>query len=167
MKIKICSKNARVVLGALAIQTLCVFGQSLAADPSQPVIVTNGTANPVPVQGTMIIGVNPYQHQAGISDSATCPTQQCIFKFPPVPQGQRLVITHVSAQVARADTVLLENGGTALFVPKANSTSSFLGAPVTYYVNSGDTPTARIFYPNTTDHNSLIVDLVGYLVPNQ
>jgi hypothetical protein len=163
-----CTKNARVVLGALAIQTLCVcLGQALAAEPSQPVIVTNGTANPVQVQGTINIGLNPYQHQAGVSDSSTCPLQQCRFNFPPVPQGQRLVITHVSAQVGLADVVLLENGGTALFVPKANSSSSFLGAPVTYYVNSGDTPSARIRYPNTTDHTSLVVDLVGYLVPNQ
>jgi hypothetical protein len=163
-----CTKNARVVLGVLAIQTLCVYlGHALAAEPSQPVIVTNGTANPVQVQGTINIGLNPYQHQRGVSDLSTCPSQQCIFNFPPVPQGQRLVITHVSAQVGLADAVLLENAGTALFVPKANSSSSFLGAQVTYYVNSGDTPKARIFYPNTTDHNSLIVDLVGYLVPNQ
>jgi len=142
------------VLGALAIQILCVYlGQALAAEPSQPVIVT--------------IGVNPYQHQAVVSDSSTCPLQQCTFTFTPVPLGQLLVITHVSAQVGQADLVLLENGGTTLFVPKANSSSSYLGAQVTYYVNSGDTPSARIFYPNTTDHTSLIVDLVGYLVPIQ
>jgi hypothetical protein len=151
---QICTKNACVVLGALAILTLCVYlGQALAAQPPQPAVV--------------IIGVNPYQQQVGVSDSSTCPSQQCRFTFRAVPQGQRLVITHVSAQVGLADAVLLENGGTTLFVPKANSSSSFLGAQVTYYVNSGDTPTARIFYPNTTDHNSLIVDLVGYLVPNQ
>ena len=113
------------------------------------------------------IAVNPYQHQVGVSDSSTCPSQQWRFNFTPVPQGQRLVITHVSAQVGLADTVLLENGGTILFVPKANSSSSFLGAQVTYHVNSGDTPNARIFYPNATDHTSLAVDLVGYLVPNQ
>jgi hypothetical protein len=152
MKInQICS---RVVLGLLTIQTLCIYlGQALAAEPSQPAIV--------------IIGVNPYQHQRVVSDSSTCPQRQCIFTFPPVPQGQRLVITHVSAQVAQAQEVLLENAGTTLFVPKANSSSSFLGAQVTYYVNSGDSPKARIFYPNTTDKNSLIVDLVGYLVPQQ
>ena len=97
MKIKqICTKNARVVLGALAIQTLCAYlGQALAAEP-----------------------VNPYQHQAAVSDSSTCPSQQCRFSFTPVPQGQRLVITYVSAQVGLADAVLLENGGTVLFVPK-------------------------------------------------
>jgi hypothetical protein len=90
-----------------------------------------------------------------------------MFTFPPVPQGQRLVITHVSAQVGQAQAVLLENAGTTLFVPKANSSSSFLGAQVTYYVNCGDTPKARIFYPNTTDRSSLIVDLVRHLVPQQ
>jgi hypothetical protein len=90
-----------------------------------------------------------------------------MFTFTSVPPGQLLVITHVSAQVGPADVVLLENGGTSLFVPKANSNSSYLGAQVTYYVNSGDTPSGRIFYPNATDHTSLIVDLVGYLVPQQ
>ena len=119
IKKKYVLKNARVVLGVLAIQILSVYlGQALAAEPSQPAIVT--------------IGVNPYQHQAGVSDSSPCPKQQCTFKFPPVPQGQRLVIAHVSAQVGPAQVVLLENGGTTLFVPKANSSSSFLGAPVTY-----------------------------------
>jgi len=154
MKIKQIFTIAHIVFAALAIQTLCVYlGQALAAEPSQPAIIT--------------IGVNPYQREAVVSDSSTCPKQQCRFNFTPVPQGQRLVITHVSAQVGPAQAVLLENGGTTLFVPKANSTSSFLSAEVTYYVNSGDTPTARIFYPNTTDHTSLIVDLVGHLVPQQ
>lgn len=145
---------ARVVLGLLTIQTLCVYlGQALAAEPSPPAIV--------------IVGVNPYQHEQVVSDSSTCPKQQCMFTFPPVPQGQRLVITHVSAQVGPAQVVLLENAGTTLFVPKPNSSDGYLGAQVTYYVNSGDTPKARIFYPNTTDRTSLIVDLVGHLVPQQ
>jgi hypothetical protein len=155
MKIKkVCNEYALVVLGAaLAILIVCAYlGQALAAE-SPPAIV--------------IVGVNPYQQQRSVSDSSTCPSQQCRFTFPAVPQGQRLVITHVSAQVGPADAVLLENGGTILFVPKANSSSSFLGAQVTYYVNSGDTPNARIFYPNATDHTSLVVDLVGYLVPQQ
>lgn len=73
----------------------------------------------------------------------------------------------MSAQVGLADAVLLENGGTTLFVPKVNSSSGILGVQVTYYVNSGDTPNTRIFYPNATDHASLAVDLIGYLVPNQ
>jgi hypothetical protein len=156
MKIKqLCDQYALVVLGAaLAILTLCAYlDQTLAAEPPPPVIAN--------------IGVNPYQQEAFVSDSSTCPSQQCMFTFTPVPLGQLLVITHISAQVGLADFVLLENGGTTLFVPKANSNSSYLGAQVTYYVNSGDTPNARIFYPNATDHTSLIVDLVGYLVPNQ
>lgn len=158
---------ARSVLLTVTIQILCLYvGQTLGAQPPQAVIVTNGTANPVQVQGRINIALNPYQHQAVVGDSATCPNQQCIFKFAPVPQGQRLVVTHISAQLGPAQAVLLENGGTTLFVPKGNSSSSFLGSPVTYYINSGDTPTARIFYPNATDHTSLIVDLVGYLVPN-
>jgi len=55
----------------------------------------------------------------------------------------------------------------ALAIQTLYSSSSFLSAQVTYYVNSGDTPMARIFYSNATDHTSLIVDLVGHLVPQQ
>jgi hypothetical protein len=153
VKIRQICTNTRVVLGVLLIQTICVvFGQALAAEPSPPLVVT--------------IGANPYQYVAAISSSATCPAQQCMFTFPPVPTGQRLVITHVSAQVGPADLVILENGP-PLFVPKANSSSSYLSGQVIYYINSGDIPAARIFYPNTTDNTSLIVTLSGYLVPNQ
>jgi hypothetical protein len=154
MNIKqVCTEYALEVLAAaLAILVLCAYlGQALAAEPPQPVIGT--------------IGVIPYQQERAVGDSSTCPFQQCTFTFTAVPPGHLLVITHVSAQVGLAQVFLLENGGTTLFVPKANSNSSYLGAQVTYYINSGDTPSGRIFYPNATDHTSLIVNLVGYLVP--
>jgi hypothetical protein len=113
------------------------------------------------------VSINPYQHEVSIGDSSTC-APQCIFSFPAVPQGQRLVITHISAQLGpTVDTVLLEGNGTTLFVPKANKDTSYVGAPVTYYVDSGDVPSARIFQPNSTEHTSVIVDLVGHLVPVQ
>ena len=63
MKIARLWTKAAVVLGALLIQTLCVYlGQALAAEPSPPLLVT--------------IGVNPYEHQAVVSNSGTCPAQQ-------------------------------------------------------------------------------------------
>jgi hypothetical protein len=147
-----------VVLGLLTSQTFCIYlGQGLAAEPSPPAI--------------FIIGINPYQHQQVVSDSSTCPQQQCRFTFPAVPEGQRLVITHVSGQIGPAQVVVLETGPalaqTTLFVPKANSSIGYVGAQVTFYVNSGESPRARIFYPNSTDTNSLIVDLVGHLVSQQ
>lgn len=44
---------------------------------------------------------------------------------------------------------------------------SDLGAQVTYYVEPGIAPTARVFQPNSAEHTSLIIDIVGHLVPVQ
>jgi hypothetical protein len=102
---------------------------SSGAQPSQPVIVTNGTANPVQVQGTINIALNPYQHEAVIGDSTTCPDQQCIFKFAPVPQGQRLVITHVSAQVGPAQAFCWKMAEQPFLSPRQIAAAPFWVVP--------------------------------------
>jgi hypothetical protein len=110
--------------------------------------------------------LEPYQATASIPDSATCPSAQCILSFPAVPRGKRLVITSVSAQLGPASNQLvLEGGGVTYFVPKFHPDLGYLAVPVTVYYNAGSTPTARIFAPDTTQHTSLIVTLVGHLVP--
>jgi hypothetical protein len=110
--------------------------------------------------------LEPYQATASIPDSATCPSAQCILSFPPVPMGKRLVLTSVSAQLGPvSNQLVLEGGGVTYFVPKSHPDLSYLAAPVTVYYDAGSTPTARIFAPDTTQHTSLIVTLVGQLVP--
>ena len=110
--------------------------------------------------------LEPYQATASIPDSATCPSAQCILSFPAVPRGKRLVVTSVSAQLGPASNQLvLEGNGVSYFVPKSHPDLSYLAVPVTVYFNAGSTPTARIFAPNTDQHTSLIVTLVGHLVP--
>ena len=110
--------------------------------------------------------LDPYQAMASIGDSATCPSAQCILSFPAVPRGKRLVITSVSAQLGPASNQLvLEGNGVSYFVPKSHPDLGYLAVPVTVYFNAGSTPTARIFAPNTAQHTSLIVTLVGHLVP--
>ena len=110
--------------------------------------------------------LDPYQAMASIGDSTTCPSAQCILNFPAVPRGKRLVITSVSAQLGPASNQLvLEGNGVSYFVPKAHPDLGYLAVPVTVYFNAGSTPTARIFAPDTTQHTSLIVTLVGHLVP--
>ena len=109
---------------------------------------------------------DPYQAMASIGDSATCPSAQCILSFPAVPRGKRLVLTNVSAQLGPASNQLvLEGNGVSYFVPKSHPDLGFLAVPVTVYFNAGSTPKARIFAPNTSQHTSLIVTLVGHLVP--
>jgi len=110
--------------------------------------------------------LEPYQAMASIPDSATCPSAQCILNFPAVPRGKRLVITSVSAQLGPASNQLvLEGNGVAYFVPKSHPDLGYLAVPVTVYLSAGSAPTARIFAPDTTQHTSLIVTLVGHLVP--
>ena len=110
--------------------------------------------------------LDPYQATASIGDSATCPSAQCVLNFPAVPRGKRLVLTSVSAQLGPASNQLvLEGGGVTYFVPKFHPDLGYLAAPVTVYYSAGSTPTARIFAPDTTQHTSLIVTLVGHLVP--
>ena len=110
--------------------------------------------------------LEPYQFMASVGDSTTCPGAQCILTFPTVPAGKRLVITCVSAQLGPAsDQLVLEGNGVSFFVPKSDPNIGYLVSQVTLYYDAGTTPTARIFAPSTTQHTSLIVTLVGYLVP--
>ena len=116
----------------------------------------------------MNTNLDPYQAMASVADSTTCPGGQCMLNFPTVPAGKRLVITCVSAQLGPdANQAVLEGNGVSFFVPKADRSLSFLASEVRVYFDAGTTPTARIFVGNSTQHTSLIVTLVGYLVPSE
>src|SRR5262245_3596566 len=109
--------------------------------------------------------LEPYQASRSIADSATCPSAQCTLEFPAVPTGKRLVLDSVSAQLGPASAVLvLEGNGVSDFVTKSHPNLGYLTVPVTVYFDAGTTPRARIFAPNTYQHTSLIVTLVGHLV---
>lgn len=166
-------KTARAVLGALALQTLCLaWTSALAAQPPEQVTVINGPASPIPVavSGTLNVNpapqvLNPYQEMKSISDSSTC-APQCIITFNAVPVGKRLVITHVTSQIGTViDAFVIEGNGNTIFIPKAYPTAGVISAPVTTYFEAGSTPTARFFAQDTTQHTSLIVTFVGYFVP--
>ena len=110
--------------------------------------------------------LDPYQASNAIGDSATCPSAQCTLDFPVVPSGKRLVIASVSAQLGpAADSLVLEGNGVSYFVTKSHPDLGYLTVPVIVYFDAGKTPRARIFAPDTSQHTSLIVTLVGYLVP--
>ncbi len=112
--------------------------------------------------------LEPYQAIASVPDSTTCPGGQCILNFPIVPAGKRLVITNISAQLGpAADQLVLEGNGVSFFVPKSHPKIGFLASQVTVYFDAGTTPTARIFAGASTQHTSLIVTLVGHLVPTE
>lgn len=169
------SRNMRAVLVALAIQTLCLpWTSALGAQAPvpAPVTVVNGPASPVPVSGTLNVNpapqvLSPYQVERSVSDSSTC-APQCTVSFPTVPGGKRLVITNVSAQVnSDTPTIVIESNQVSFFIPKPFPTAGYLAAPVTIYFEPNTTPTARIPVQDASQHNSLIVTFVGYLVPFQ
>ena len=109
--------------------------------------------------------LDPYQNMGAIN-SATCPNAQCIISFPGVPQGKRLVLTSVSAQLGpAANSFVLEGSGVTYFVSKPDPNIGVLAVPITLYYGPGSVPTARIFAPNTAQNTSLVVTVVGYLVP--
>jgi hypothetical protein len=108
--------------------------------------------------------IGPYQATAVVGDSSTCPGHQCEFTFPTVPAGSRLLITSVSAQLGRTqETIVLEGNGVSYFVAKTHPDLDYLTAPVSLYFEPGSTPTGRVFAPDTTQHTSLIITLVGEL----
>jgi hypothetical protein len=124
-----------------------------------------GSLKTTPGRYIMSSDLNPYQAEAAIPDSTTCPGGQCVLSFPTVPAGKRLVIESVSAQLGPvADALVLEGSGVAYFVPKSNPNIGVLASQVTVYYDTGTTPTARIFVGNSTQHTSLIVTLVGRLL---
>jgi len=107
--------------------------------------------------------VEPYQATAVVADSATCAGGQCQFTFPTVPAGRRLLITSVSAQLGQNNTIVMEGNGVSYFVTKTHPDLGDVTAPVSLYYEPGSTPTARVFAPDTTQHTSLIITLVGEL----
>ena len=108
--------------------------------------------------------VEPYQATASVSDSANCPGAQCRFTFPTVPAGKRLLLTSVSAQLGRvASSIVLEGNGVPYFVTKSDPALGNLTTLVSLFYEAGSTPTARVFAPDTTQHTSLIITLVGVL----
>jgi hypothetical protein len=84
-------------------------------------------------------GRNPY------SQFAECASNTCTVTFPPVPAGQRLVVTFVNALIGQTNGAL-ELGGHGqelrFFVAQnATSTSSIVNSPMVAYYDAGETPT--------------------------
>jgi hypothetical protein len=65
----------------------------------------------------------------------------------------------------------LEGGNGTLFVTKPYRAASHLSAQTTFYYEAGQTPSVRMYVPDTSEdtigHTSLIVTLIGHLVPLQ
>jgi hypothetical protein len=155
-----------ISLLALASALSLASANALAADKDVKVI--NTLANPVPVTVTNSASgtVLPYRSTVSVANSGSCASNQCYFNFAAVPAGKRLVVQNVSGQVATAArTVLFERGQEAFFVGIPSTAQGFFTQPTTMYYEPGEVPSARIFTGELTSASSLIVTVVGMLVP--
>jgi hypothetical protein len=169
--LQLATKRVGIVVRVLLIQSFWLLGTSATAQPASDVPLTNGKTNPVNVHGPVSVNTTPYQVERTIANPSTC-APQCSLSYTEVPQGQRLVITHVSAQLSPAiSVIILEGGNGTLFVTKPYRAASHLSAQTSFYYEAGQTPSARMYVPDIGDdivgHSSLIVTLIGHLVPLQ
>jgi hypothetical protein len=127
--------------GLIALMSLSLFASTAAHAVSQPVIVTNTTAQPVPVVGIVKDSDAPARkpYQTGL---IYFPTQiGTNFKsLMTVPANQRLVIQHVSGICHYVNTISLSSAlpgsaGGFEFLPAANT---LISIPVTFYANPGE-----------------------------
>ena len=101
-------------------------------------------------------GRNPYSQNAACFGS-------CILTFPPVPAGERLVVTFVNAALddgGGSPLMLGGHGQDARYFGTTNSTIFVVNAPVVAYYDAGETPTL------TCSCSSLVLEstLSGYYV---
>ncbi len=169
--LQVAAKRVRIVVAILSFQAFWLSGTNAFAQQAQDVPVTGAKTNPVNVHGTVNMSAIPYQVERAIANSSTC-APQCSLRYTEVPQGQRLVITHVSAQLSPTiSVIILEGGNGTLFVPKPYRASSYLSSQTTFYYEAGQTPSVRMYVPDigdeTSGHAGLSVTLIGHLVPLQ
>lgn len=156
------------VLSLLAVAGALSLAAAHALAGNKNVVVVNTPANPVPVTVTNAASatVQPYRSTASVANSGTCGGNQCHFHFAAVPAGKRLVVQNVSGQVATAaGTVVFERGLEVFFVSIPSTAQGFFTQPTTMYYEPGEVPSARIFTGQLTSPSSLIVTVVGMLVP--
>ena len=169
--LQVAAKRVGIVVAILSFQAFWLSGTNAFAQQAQDVPVTGAKTNPVNVHSTVNISAIPYQVEQSIADLSTC-APQCVLRYAEVPKGQRLVITHVSAQLSPTiPVVILEGGNGTLFVTKPYKAARHLSAQTTFYYEAGQTPSARMYVPDTSDdtigHTSLVVTLIGHLIPLQ
>ncbi len=102
-------------------------------------------------------GRNPY------SQFAECLGTECSLTFPPVPAGQRLVVTFVSMATGNGNggpIAFAGHGQDVRFLQSQNATVSITNSPIVAYYDAGETPTLNCFCPNTL----MEATLSGYYV---
>jgi len=132
--------------------------------------ITNPPTNPVPTSSIDDPGRTPYQSFL----NKNCAGEQCIFNFPAVPAGHRLVIQHVSSgelvfsgtptgiQISVSGHGFAQSGFLAPFAGQL----SLFDQSVLYYFDSGEKPSVFVGPIGTTFLAPFAQQLMlsGYLI---
>jgi hypothetical protein len=141
-----------IVLGSAALASLAVVAapiqEALGDKPSTPVTVVNPSTGPALTSSIDDPGRIAYQSVATLNSSGShCAATSCNFSFAAVPQGQRLVVQHVSGLLyfnGTPDAVTVQLGnGSGFFAPFVDNESLF-DQPVLYYVDGGTSPVVNV-----------------------
>jgi hypothetical protein len=151
------------------------------AQYATPVRVTNSSSAPAIGSSVDDPGRVPYVSQAALG-SQSCQLNECVFNFPPIPAGRRLVVQQVSGFIqlgagtsiaARVAMPLTSTSGQGEFTVNAipdqgNNLASF-NQPYLAYVDGGQSPVVFVISINTLFSSislnaSEAVTLKGYLL---
>ncbi|HLK19530.1 MAG TPA: hypothetical protein VKT81_11250 [Bryobacteraceae bacterium] len=102
-------------------------------------------------------GRNPY------SQFAECLGTECSLTFPPVPAGQRLVVTFVSIVAGDANggpLAFTGHGQDVRFFTTQNASVSIYNGPTVAYYEAGETPTLNCYCGNSL----MEATLSGYFI---
>jgi hypothetical protein len=132
------------------------IGLALAALAAVTALVTERQAVAQAVRAALVRnqdepGRNPY------SQNATC-FGECSLTFPPVPAGQRLVVTFVNAALGGGNGSPLLLGGhgqDARYFATEDSTIAIVNTPVVAYYDAGETPTLTCSCSSTVFESNL------------
>jgi len=126
---------------------------------------------PVLVKNIDERGRNPYM-QFQVVACAGGLEPACAVTFPPVPDGQRLVVEHVNVSVAFAGAGVKRIGlltpAQSIFVlpqaPTSNADLVIVNEPLLAYFESGQTPVVHIIRADAGDDVLITAAVSGYVV---
>jgi hypothetical protein len=156
------TRHILVTLGVLtSLATVTAPAQKALGDkPSTPVTVVNPSTGPALTSSIDNPGRIPYQSEAVVSCGSGA-SSSCQFSFAAVPQGQRLVVQHVSGSlsfnnppdavaVALSGSNVIGGGGTTInpggaqFFASSVDNISMFDQQVLYYMDGGSLPVVSV-----------------------
>jgi hypothetical protein len=152
----------------------------IEAQYSSPVKVVNSTSAPALNSSVDDHGRIPYQSQSNQSTTDCTNASSCIFPFPPVPAGHRLVLERVTGSIFTQNptavevrvcaVALCQTGGSGndvmadFRIGSPSVINPSFNEPILGYIDAGSAPTIVVFLEGSFTGNSPHYYLAGYLL---